>query len=114
VLEVIDVSNQHRQRPAGAQAVGHQRLQMAFHVAPVVQSGQSVGNRHFDAFGQLVAQKIRVPLALDLGLHAGQQLVPVDGAHQVVVDAHIEAAQQAGFVAWFNQHDDGQMPRAVE
>ena len=53
-------------------------------------------------------------LALDLGAHARQHLVAVDRPHQVVVDAHVEAAQQARLVARLDQDDDRQMARALE
>ena len=67
-----------------------------------------------DAFLQAVAQVVGIALALDLRADARQQLVAVDGAHDVVVDAHVEAAQQARLVAGLDQHDDRQVARAVE
>ena len=56
---------------------------------------------------------VRVALALHLRAHARQQLVLIDGAHDVVVDAHVETAQQPRLVARLDQHDDRQMPGTV-
>ena len=72
-----------------------------------------IDDRGLDALFQPVAQVVGVALALDLRAHAGQQLVLIDRAHDVVVDAHVETAEKPRLVAGLDQHDDGQMPRTV-
>ena len=114
LFEVVDVGDQDRQGAAALQGFSHQCLEMAFHVAAVVQAGQSVGDGELDALLEAVAQEVGVALALDLGLDAREQLVALDRPDDVVVDAHVEAAQQARLVAGLDQNDDRQMPRAIE
>jgi hypothetical protein len=79
-----------------------------------VQAGERIGDRELDALLEAGAQELAVPLALDLRPDPGQELVAVDRAHQIVVDAHIEAPQQTRFVAWFDQHDDRQVPCSLK
>jgi len=57
---------------------------------------------------------VRIPLTLDLRAHARQELVRIDQAHDIVVHAHIEAAEQTPLLALPDDNHDGQMPRAVE
>ncbi len=79
-----------------------------------MQTSQRIGDRKFDALLQTIAQIIGEPLALDLGFNARQQFVPVDGTHQVVVDAHVHTAQQASFVAGLHENNDRQMAGPVK
>ena len=44
---------------------------------------------------------IGIAFALHLRAHARHQLVSIDGAHDVVVDPHVEGAQQARLVSGF-------------
>ena len=87
---------------------------MAGHIAAVVERRERVENGHFDRLLEPHAQIVGVALALDLGAHARQQLVGIDRADDIVVDAHIEAPEQLGVVAGLDDDHDRQMPRAVE
>ena len=113
-LEIIDVEQQHRQRLAALRGLLEQRLQVACHIAAVVERRQRVENGHFDRFFEPRPQIVGVTLALDLGAHPRHQLVGIDRAHDIVVDAHIEAPEQLGVVARLDDDHDRQMPRAVE
>ena len=55
-----------------------------------------------------------VALAADLGAHARQQLVLVDRAHQIVVHADLEPAQQPRIVLGLGDHQDRHAAGAVE
>ena len=44
-FEMVDIADEERQRPPVRDSFIHQRLQVAFHVAPVVKSGQRVAQR---------------------------------------------------------------------
>ena len=87
---------------------------MTCHVAPVVQRGERIEDRHFDGFLEPGAQMIGVALALHLRAHAREQLVGVHRADDIVVDPHVETPQQTRVVAWLDDHHDRQMPRAIE
>ena len=64
---------------------------MAAHVAAIVQAGELVGDRHFQAELDVVAQPVGVALLAHLGAHARHQFVLVDGPRQIVVDADFES-----------------------
>ena len=110
-LEVGDVDQQHRQ----AQRRTLQGLEVRCHVSAVVEAGERIGNCEFDVFLEPVAQVIAVAFAFGLRAHARGKFTLVDRTRQVVVNAHVEGAQQPSFLARFHRRDDdGQVPRALE
>ena len=90
-LEVVDVD--HHQRNAVGLAAGEQAAQMAHQVALVVEAGQRVGQRHFQRGAEIGPQPVLIELAADLVARPRPQFVDVDRAHQPIVGAEIEAAQ---------------------
>ena len=87
---------------------------MGLHVAAIVQARERVRHGELDALVQAVAQVVGMALALDLRAHAGEQLVAIDRAGQIVVHAHVESAQQARFLARLHDDDDGQVAGALQ
>ena len=73
LLEVVDVDQQAGHRVAAVGRPAHQRLELAGHVAAVVQAGELVGDRQFQGMIEVVAQIVGVALAPDL--RAGAALV---------------------------------------
>ena len=53
-------------------------------------------------------------MAADLGGDAGQQFLPVDRPDQIVVDAHVEGAQQALVVVRIDDDEDRRLPRRLD
>ena len=87
---------------------------MAAHIAAVMQRRERIENRHLDRLFQPRPQIVGVALALDLGPHPRHELVRIDRANDIVVDAHIEAPKQLGVVARLHHDHDRQVPGAVE
>ena len=48
-LEEVDVGNEDREWPAALQGFLQQRARVAFHIAAVIEAGQWIGDRGFDA-----------------------------------------------------------------
>ena len=88
--------------------------EVAFHVAPVVETGQRIRDRHLDRVLHIVAQMIGVAPLADLGARARQQLVLVDRAQQIVVDADFEPAQQPRIVVGIGDRKDRQLAGALQ
>jgi hypothetical protein len=80
-------------------ALVEQRLQVAGHIAAIVQRAERIEDRHLDGLLETRPQMVGKALALHLRPHPRQQLIGINGAHDIVVDPHIEAAQQARIVA---------------
>ena len=53
-------------------------------------------------------------MAADLRRHARQQLLPVNGADEVVVHAHVEGAQQPLVVIGIDEDEDRGLPRRLD
>ncbi len=113
LLEVVDVEHQRRHRLAIAHRAGHQGVQLAGHVAAIVQPRELVGHRRFQALVQVVAQIVGVALALDLGPRPRRQLLRIDGARQDVVDPDVQGADAAIAVVRIDQRQDGQVAGAL-
>ena len=79
LLEEVDVHDDKGQRAAVLLGVAHQRVEMAAHVAAIVQAGELVGDRHFQAELDIVAQPVGIALLAQLGAHPRHQFVLVDG-----------------------------------
>ena len=79
-----------------------------------MQPGERVENGHLDAVLEPHAQMIDITLALDLRARPCQQLIGVDRAHDIVVDPHIEAAQQPRIVSRLGEDKQRQMPCPVD
>ena len=92
----------------GLAALGalHQRIEMARHVAAIVQAGERIGDRHFQAELHVVAQLVAVSLLAQLGAHARKQLVAIHGTHQIVVHAHVERLDQLAALAFADQNQN--------
>ncbi len=89
-------------------------LEVHGHEAAVVQAGQTVGDGHLHGLLHGVAQAIGIVLAANLGGDAGLEFLAVDRADEVVVDAHVEAAHQAGAVVRFGEEQDRQHTGAFD
>ncbi len=109
LLEVVDVQHQGGDRLAVLDGPGHQGVELGGHVAAIVQAGELVGDRRLQALVQIRAQQIRVALALDLGAHAGCQLLGVDRAGKHVVDADVQRLGRAAPVVGVDQGQDRQV-----
>ena len=109
-LEVVDVDEKDRQRLAALRRIIEQGGEMARQIAAVMQSGERIENGHLDAVLEPHAQMIDITLALDLRARPCQQLICIDRAHDIVVDPHIEAAQQPRVVSGLGEDKQRQMP----
>ena len=87
---------------------------MAFQIAAIMQPGERVGDRHFERVLHIIAQLLGVAPAADLGAHPRQQFVLVDRAHQIVVDADLEATQQPRIAIGLGDRHDRHMPGAIQ
>ena len=85
---------------------------MRLKIAAIVEAGQRIDHRQFDRRLNIKAQTVGVALAPNLGAHARQHLVAVDGAQQIIIHAQIEAAQDALAVFDIGQHQQGRMAGA--
>ncbi len=89
--------------------IGQQRVEMAAHVTAVVQAGELVGDRHFQAELDIVAQPVGITLLAQLGAHPRHQFVLVHRTGQIVVDAHFQRLGQLAAVAVADHHQDRHM-----
>ena len=87
-------------------ALVDQRVEMAAHIAAIVQAGELVGDRHFQAELHVVAQPVGIALLAQLGAHARDQFVLVHRAGEIIVDAHFQRLGQLAAVAVADQHED--------
>ena len=106
-LEIIDVHDHESQRLAVLLGVGDQIVQMPAHIAAIVQAGELVGDRHFQAELNIVAQAVGIALLAQLGAHPRHQFVLVHRPGQIVVDAHLQRLGQLAAVAVRHHHQDG-------
>ncbi len=83
-----------------------QRIEMAAHVAAVVQAGELIGDRHLQAELDIVAQPVGIAFLAQLGAHARDQFVLVDRTRQIIVDAHLQRLGQLAPVAVGHHHQD--------
>jgi hypothetical protein len=79
-----------------------------------VQRRQRIDNGHLDRLLEPHAQVIGIALAFELSADASQQLIGVDRADDIIVDAHIEPSEQPRVVAGLDDAHDRQVPRAVK
>ena len=98
--------------PALARGFDHRR-QAALERAAIVEPGQRVVQRHLDRLLHGLAQSIRVALLADVCPHPGQELVSVDRAGEVVVDAEFEAAKHLRAIVRIGDEQDRQIARAL-
>ena len=112
-FEVIDVDRHHRHRVAAALGALHQRLELREQEAAIVEPGELIGDRQFEALIEADAQRVHVALAPHQRAGAGDDLFFVDGAHDDVVGAEFERAQGALAVIGIDHGEDRQMPRRL-
>ncbi len=113
-LEEIHVDGQRRKRLAAIDGMFNQMAEMGFHVAPVVKAGERVGHRHFNGCLHADAQLLGIAGAPDLRVHPGHQLLPVDGADEIIVHAHVEGPHQALLVVGRHHNEDGNLPGLLQ
>ena len=101
-LEVVDVEH-HQRGVADVAVIGHaqqQLFEMGDDVAAVVETGELVGQRQRQAAPVILMQPILQPLAAYLAADARQQLVPVNGADQIVVGAEVQPLRETRQLAF--------------
>ncbi len=113
-LEEIHVDGKRRKRLAAIDGMFDQMAEMGFHVAPVVKAGERVGHRHFNGGLHADAELLGIAGAPDLRVHPGHQLLPVDGADEIVVHAHVEGPHEALLVVGRHHDEDGNLPGLLQ
>ena len=78
-------------------------------VSMEVQPGELVGDRHFQAELDIVAQAVGIALLAQLGAHPRHQFVLVHRPGEIVVDAHFQRLGQLAAVAIGYHHQDRHM-----
>ena len=79
-----------------------------------MQSGEGVGDRHFDRILHVVTQMIGVATLANLRPRARQQFVLVHRAQQIVVDADLEPTQQPRVVVGIRDGEDRHLPGPLQ
>ena len=95
-----------------ARSLDHRR-QAALERAAIVEPGERVVQRHFYRLLHGLAQSIRVMLLAYVCPHSRQELVSVDRAGEVVIDAEFEAAKNLGAIVRISNEQDWQIARAL-
>ena len=113
VLEMVDVENHHGERRASLAGGFDHCRQASLEETAIVEPSQRVEERHLDRLLHGLAQAIRVTLLADVGLDPGQELVSVDRAREVVVDAELEAAKNFRAIVRVGDDEDRQIARAL-
>ena len=72
---------------------------MSAHVAAIVQTGELIGNGHFQAELHVVTQPVGITLLAQLRAHARNQFVLVHRAREIVVNTHLQRLCQLAAVA---------------
>ena len=67
-------------RLADLLGAGDQIVEMAAHIAAIVQAGELIGDRHFQAELDIVAQPVGIALLAQLGAHPRHQFILVHRA----------------------------------
>jgi hypothetical protein len=104
-FEAVDVEKQAGEALLLQRRFAEDRAEMAVEIAPIVQAGQVVGDRELHRGLERAAQGLREAPPPHLRAHPGDQLVAVDRTQQVVVDAEVEAAGDAGPLVHLADHD---------
>src|ERR1700733_6646092 len=111
-LEIVDVENHHGQRRASRVGGFDHRRQPAVERAAIVETGQRVVQRHLYRLLRGLAQSIRIKLLADVRPHPSQELVSVDRAGEIIIDAEFEAPQNLRAIFGISNEQDGQIAPA--
>src|SRR5690554_6219949 len=87
---------------------------MTIQITSVVQPRQAISHSHLDGLGQTGAQSIIVALAPNLSIQARNQLLLVDRAHQIVIDAQLKAANKSLVLSLISYENDRNEPRTIK
>ena len=98
-LEVIDVQHHQRHRRGASIAFGDLSVEVLIRVTPVVEPGQLISHRHFQAAAHIAAQAIGEVLATQLSAHARRQFRLIHRLKNVIVDADIQRGGDPSVVA---------------
>ena len=85
-------------------------LQVDFEITAVIKTGQSIGQRHRERDFVIGTQAFLKPLAANLRTHPGQQFVPVERAHDIIMGADLKAVRDAWHIFFVAEHDDRRIP----
>jgi len=88
------------------------RRQPALERAAIVETGQRVVQRHLYRLLHGLAQSIRIKLLADVRPHPRQELVSVDRAGEIIIDAEFEAPQNLRAIFGISNEQEWQIARA--
>ena len=110
-LEVVDVDHQYGEMDLPRFAASSISVpRWVLHVTAVVEPCQRIRHRHLNAVLNVLAQAFPCSASrLSCVKHPRQQLVLVNRAHEIVVHAHVEPAQETRVVVRLDDDQDRQV-----
>ena len=112
-FEVIDISHHDRDRPPAHDRPLHVLVQLAHHVAPVVQAGQLVDHRQLQPLVHPAAKHLDITGPARLRAYADQQLLFVDRRQDHIACANLQPFGRTCPVVCIADQEDRNGPRRL-